>query len=245
MFATGDCGHELEKQEQGRWLLGNVLDWHRREDKAAWWEYFRLCALSDEELLDEKSALSGLVFIEAVKGSGRTAVHRYGFPLQDIDIRDGEELRSQGGARLGTVAAISVEDRTIDIKKRKDTDAFHPTAIFSHQVIGTGVLADSLFRIGEHVARVGITGPGPYEAARILLLQAAPLTHGDPLQQPGETAAQAATRLAADFVGFLHPGSARGRQDPHRRADDLCPGASGQESRHHRQQPQSHPEPSG
>src|SRR5215813_3968052 len=73
-------------EEQGRWLLGNVLEWHRREDKAAWWEYFRLCALSDEELLDEKPALSGLEFVEAVEGAGRTPVHRYRFPLQDTDI---------------------------------------------------------------------------------------------------------------------------------------------------------------
>ncbi|MCC6242106.1 MAG: TM0106 family RecB-like putative nuclease, partial [Gemmatimonadaceae bacterium] len=27
---------------QGRWLLAYMLDYHRREDKATWWEYFRL-----------------------------------------------------------------------------------------------------------------------------------------------------------------------------------------------------------
>jgi uncharacterized protein len=209
-------------EEQGRWLLGNVLEWHRREDKAAWWEYFRLCALSDEELLDEKPALSGLEFVEAVKGAGRTPVHRYRFPLQDTDIRDGEELRSQGGAKLGAVAAISVEDRTIDIKKRKDTTAFHPTAIFSHQVIGTGVLADALFRIGEHVAGAGIAGPGPYAAARGLLLLGAPLSHGDALQQSGETAAHAATRLAADFVGFLPIQGPPGAGKTHTGARMIC-----------------------
>src|SRR5262249_49873696 len=156
---------ERSAEEQARWLLGNVLEWHRREDKAAWWEYFRLSALSDEELLDEKPALSGLAFVEAVEGAGRLPVHRYRFPLQDTDIRDGEGLRSQGGEKVGGVAAIQVEDRTIDIKKRKDTAAFHPTAIFSHQVIRTDVLADALFRIGEHVAHAGIAGPGPFAAA--------------------------------------------------------------------------------
>ena len=40
---------ERTEEEQGRWLLANMLDWHRREQKASWWEYFRLCALPDED----------------------------------------------------------------------------------------------------------------------------------------------------------------------------------------------------
>ena len=31
--------------QQARWLLAYLLDWHRREDKAGWWEYFRLLEL--------------------------------------------------------------------------------------------------------------------------------------------------------------------------------------------------------
>ena len=31
---------ERTEEEQGRWLLANMLDWHRREQKASWWEYF-------------------------------------------------------------------------------------------------------------------------------------------------------------------------------------------------------------
>jgi len=37
---------ERTAEQHARWLLAYVLDWHRREDKAAWWEYFRLCDLS-------------------------------------------------------------------------------------------------------------------------------------------------------------------------------------------------------
>jgi uncharacterized protein len=36
---------ERTPEERGRWLLANVLDWHRRVEKAVWWEYFRLEAL--------------------------------------------------------------------------------------------------------------------------------------------------------------------------------------------------------
>src|SRR5690606_14216242 len=36
--------------EQARWLLGHLLEFHRREEKATWWEYFRLRNLPDEDL---------------------------------------------------------------------------------------------------------------------------------------------------------------------------------------------------
>ena len=109
---------------------------------------------------------------------------------------EGEELQSQGGSKLGAVTGISFEDRTIDIKKRKDTNSFHPTAVFAHEVINSRVLADALLRIGEFVASAGIEGTGPFEAARDLLMQAVPRAEGKALQQPGETSLQAATRLS-------------------------------------------------
>ena len=50
---------ERSTEQHAGWLLAYILDWHRREEKAAWWEYFRLCDLSAEDLLDERAALSG------------------------------------------------------------------------------------------------------------------------------------------------------------------------------------------
>src|SRR5262249_32773349 len=33
---------ERNAEQQAVWLLANLLGWHRREDKAPWWEYYRL-----------------------------------------------------------------------------------------------------------------------------------------------------------------------------------------------------------
>jgi len=41
---------EWSEEQRTRWLLAQMLEWHRREEKSAWWEYFRLCQLSDDEL---------------------------------------------------------------------------------------------------------------------------------------------------------------------------------------------------
>src|SRR5262249_23819230 len=82
---TADVPADIDdrtEEQHARWILANVLDWHRRENKGVWWEYYRLSVLSSEELLDERSALSGLTFVQSVGGTAKAPVHRYTFPIQ-------------------------------------------------------------------------------------------------------------------------------------------------------------------
>jgi predicted RecB family nuclease len=53
---------EWTEEQLACWLLAQLLEWHRREEKSMWWEYYRLCDLSDEELIEDKSALGGLEY---------------------------------------------------------------------------------------------------------------------------------------------------------------------------------------
>ena len=184
------------EQQQARWVLANLIDWHRREQKAVWWEYFRLSALSAEDLLHERSGLSGLSFVGGAGGTARAPIHRYSFPPQETDLRGGEKLRNCGGNEFGAVEAISLEQRTVDIKKRQDSAAIHPQAVFAHDYVGTGVMAEALLRIGKHVAANGIEGAGRYQAARDLLLRRPPPVGEEPIRQQAENTLQAALRLS-------------------------------------------------
>ena len=174
---------ERDDDQQARWLLANMLDWHRREDKAVWWEYFRLADLSAEDLLEERAGLSGLSFAGNAGGTAKAPIHRYSFPPQETELRGGEDLRNLGGDKLGKVEAISFEERTVDIKKRQDSAGLHPQAVFAHTYVDAQVIADALVRIGEHVADHGLHGDGPYQAARDLLLRLGPRVGGQPLRQ--------------------------------------------------------------
>jgi uncharacterized protein len=201
---------ERSTAQHARWLLAHMLDWHRREDKCAWWEYFRLAGLGDEELLEEKSALAGLVFAATVDGGTvRCPIHRYRFPAQDCDIREDHELHLPGRKEFGTVHAIDVRARTIDIKKRGAMADVHPTAVFAHRRVDPKQLADSLFRLGEWVAEHEVDAPGPHRAARDLLLRIAPRLHGGPasgaLEGAGESTLMAARRLALELDGGVLP----------------------------------------
>jgi uncharacterized protein len=191
--------------EQGRWILAYLLDWHRREEKVVWWEKFRLAALNDEELLEEKAGLAGLSFVGVVGGSAKAPVHRYRFPPQETEFRGTEQLYRQAGIKCGSVEQIALEERTIDIKKRKDSVEIHPTAVFAHDVITTEVLAESLARIGEFVGRLGLEGEGQYRAARDLLLRVPPRLSGEPLRLPGESTLAAGLRIAPKIQGGVLP----------------------------------------
>jgi predicted RecB family nuclease len=196
---------ERNAEQHGRWLLAHILDFHRREDKAIWWEYFRLSDLNAEELLDERAALADLRFIGVMPGNGRNPIHRYTFPPQETELRGGEDLNNVGGAKLGKVQAISIEDRWVDIKKRADSADIHPEAVFAHEVIGTKVLAEALVRIGEYVADNGIAGQGRYQAARDLLTREAPRIGGNPVRLAGEKPLDAGLRLAQHLAGGVLP----------------------------------------
>jgi hypothetical protein len=75
--AVDKCG--LTDLRVARWLLAYVLDFHRREEKALWWEYFRLSDLSAEDLSEERAGLSGLKFVNVVGGTAKAPIHRYIF----------------------------------------------------------------------------------------------------------------------------------------------------------------------
>ena len=205
---TADVPADIEErseEQHARLVLSNILDWHRRENKALWWEYFRLADLSAEELLDERSGIAGLAFVDSVGGTAKAPVHRYSFPAQETDLRGGEELKSRGGAALGKLEVISFDDRTVDIKKRRDTADEHPDAVFAHQVINTNVLSDAVVRIGESVADHGIAGEGEYQAACDLLLRVPPRLGGDPVSHPEESAFDAALRIVPKLSGGVLP----------------------------------------
>jgi uncharacterized protein len=189
-------------EQHARWLLAHSLDWHRREQKALWWEYFRLSDLAAEDLLEERAGLSGLSFIGVTGGTVKAPIHRYSFPPQETELRGGESLRNMGGAHFGKVEEMSLDERWVDIKKRGDTADLHSEAVFAHKVIDADVLAKALVRIGEYVAANGMEGDGPYRAARDLLMRMPPRIGDQPIQQDGEPTLDAALRIAP----FLQPG---------------------------------------
>ena len=193
------------RDQHGRWLLAQLLSWHRREEKAFWWRYFHLMNdLTDEERIAEREPIGGLTYLGEVDRVKRSIVHRYRFPAQEHAMKPGRDARdpaTRGSA--GTVHAIDEAAGTIDLKRAASSVVPHPTSLVPFDHIETTAQRGSLLRIGEWVADHGIAAGDPaFRAARDLLRRSPPRVGSDvpaALALPGEAAGQAAVRLAAEL----------------------------------------------
>jgi AAA domain len=188
---------ERSDEQEARWMLAQLLDWHRRENKASWWEGYRLADLDDEELLDERVALAGLRFVERVTVERKIPVDRYAFEKQETEVRCEKDLYHRR-EKIGCVAAIDPVKRTVDIKKMKKTADIHPSSVYMwDRPFGISEHADALLRIGTWVAENRVGGEGPYRAARDLLLRRPPRLAGqETIAAPvGEEAKTTACRV--------------------------------------------------
>jgi uncharacterized protein len=208
-----DAWSEVDK---ATWRLAHMLEFHWREDKATWWEYFRMAALGADELVDEKEGVGHLRFLGADENdddaTARCPVHRYSFPLQETSVERGDSVH-WGKDKVGTVRFVDGQE--IRIKKTQKHAGFHPPAVFAFDFIGSAEQEEALHRLGTWVLENGVDTPGDFRAARDLLLRLRPrlaeevelgpglgaevereATAGAPLTGRGEDLLDAARRLA-------------------------------------------------
>jgi predicted RecB family nuclease len=186
------------KEQQAQWLLAQLLDWHRRENKATYWEGYRLAELDEEDLLEERAGLAGLKFVERVLVERNIPVDRYSFAKQETEARGEKDLYYKG-EKFGSVVAVDVVGRTIDVKKTRRTAEMHPTAVYAwERPFDVKEHAEALYRVGAWVAKSGIDAVGPYRAGRDLLLRRPPRLVGAETIEPlaAETPENTASRIA-------------------------------------------------
>src|SRR6202011_167686 len=82
---------ERDDQQQARWLLAQMLDWHRREAKPDWWMFFARQHVSDDELLDDRESISGLDPVGEIEQIKQSTVYRYAFTPQDHKFAKGKD----------------------------------------------------------------------------------------------------------------------------------------------------------
>jgi hypothetical protein len=103
-------------EQAARWLLAHALDWHRREEKVKWWEFFRMKDLSEEDLYDEKTAVAGLSLgqrMPKMNPKERAPIDQYHYPAQECSIKLRDTLYTLDEQRFGDVVAADPVARTI------------------------------------------------------------------------------------------------------------------------------------
>jgi uncharacterized protein len=180
-------------EQHASWLLGQLLDWHRREDKAFWWRFFELCGMTDEALVDEREALGRITFDASLGPDKDSLLERYRFPIQDHGMKLGREVvnpesvkpgegRKMTFKACGTVHAIDEIGQTITLRRGPTAQGMgRPKALIPYDIVRTPEQRAALQRVARAVLQHGIdanitsTGaPAPYRAARDLLLRRGP-----------------------------------------------------------------------
>ena len=217
---------DLDDDQRARRLLAYLLEFHRREDKSTWWEFFDRCGLKGDEFIEHRVTLGRLTYAGEAGRVRRSIVHRYRFPEQAHDIRTDDSPKNPATAEsaefrwgfCGTVAKVDDAARTIDLKRGSNSPVPHPEALIPLEVVNSGVLHESLTRLAGDVASNGFRPGSPRRAAFDLLRRSPPrlataVSQPNPqgpdspasLVAPGETPPEAVRRLARQLDRSILP----------------------------------------
>ena len=168
---------ELDDEQRARRLLAHLLEFHRREDKSMWWEFFHRCGFTEEEHVESRATLGALTCEGEAGQVKRSVIHRYRFPDQPHEVKVGDSPKNPDTAEsdelkrgfCGTVVALDETGGTIDLKRGRSSPVPHPAALVPLDNVPNTVLRESLARLAEAVVSGGFAADSPRRAAFDLL----------------------------------------------------------------------------
>jgi len=181
--------------DKAKVLLGDLLEWHRREVKPAWWHFFHLHDLSGAELVAEPDALGLLSGGEVLSTVKRSNIRRFSFPAQEHRFSAGDKAIDPDNGRTWSIWEIHEGLGEVELKVDQRYDGPLPTSLIPVGPPSTKDHATRLFELGRRALDDGLDGNSAVEA---LLLRRRPNgdgATGGPLQAEEEDVPAAAVRL--------------------------------------------------
>jgi predicted RecB family nuclease len=171
--------------EHSRWLLGQLLDYHRREAKPEWWAYFDRLEADEQQLVElDTEALGGLtdagIAPRPLPPPARSAIHTLRFPPQEHKIAAGEYV--DPATRAGVVVE-RVDDGAGIVEIRRATARAReplPRALIPSGPYDTRVQRAALRRLAGDVLERGLEAGGRYAALRAIVRRDLPRTDARP-----------------------------------------------------------------
>lgn len=119
--ASLDALRAFDEPARARWLLGNLLDYHARENKPAYWEYYDRLRNVDRLLEFDHEAIGALALRSDVapfklKSGERNFVYTYTFPEQLHNLGTDEPHSPDHEIAAGRIVKIDHDARELQIK---------------------------------------------------------------------------------------------------------------------------------
>ncbi|WP_374125921.1 TM0106 family RecB-like putative nuclease [Sphingomonas sp. 28-62-11] len=180
-------------------LLLDLSQFHKREDKPAWWAIFDRLAQESEELLDDLECIQGLEALGApVKVTAKSFERTYRFPPQETKLRAGKAPCVKPAAMPEDVNLRSVDhDAGTLVLRRSAAKGELPDRLdlLPPQPLRNSVLKDAVTAVTNEI----IAGSGRLPAVEHLLTRSPPVFVDGPRPAgvvPGEGDLPAETSLA-------------------------------------------------
>jgi predicted RecB family nuclease len=169
-----------------RWLAGELLEYHRREARPAWWWYFERCGMTPEELVEDAESIGCLEADENAPAipQKRSLIHTLRFPPQDHKLAPGSVYDPATGKSAGEILEIDETTGTLKLRRGpKLAGTMLPAALIPGGPYDDSQQRMALFRVAESILR----GEDRYPALEAVLKRERPRIRGLAATEPIHT----------------------------------------------------------
>ncbi len=169
----------LEGAQPGtsRWLTAELLEYHRREARPAWWWYYERLGMTPEELVDDSESIGCLEADPSVSPEPRkrSLVYTLRFPPQDHKLGPGLADDPATGSSAGEIIEIDDASGTLRISRGpKFAGVPLPEAIIPERPYDVRQQRDAILRFAESIR----SGTACYPALQAILDRERPRIRG-------------------------------------------------------------------
>ena len=194
------------EEQKARWLLANLIHYHRREARPAWWWFFDRKKMSPEELKDDSESIGGLTLATDIptRSEKRSTIFTLRFPAQQHKLGADKDIVDPATEKHVTVISIDDASGLLEIKRGQSSKEPMPLSLIPGGPLETKKQREAIRRVAQSVIDHGFDA-SPYRAAVDILLRR-------PLQTPlppGEGGAKRRVRGAAYLFVQGPPGSGK------------------------------------
>ena len=156
--------------------LADLLEFHAREGRPQWWEYFDRQTRPDEELLDDTECVACLTMNGTPEVVKRSLLHTFWFPVQETKRKVGDQVVDIATlAYAGTIEQLDEENHIVAIKRGlKSGPLPAKLSVGPGGPIDNDALRSAIYRFAKNI----LAGNNSYSAVRDILSKALPRLSG-------------------------------------------------------------------
>lgn len=174
---------ERSDEQVARWLMAQLLEYHRREARPVWWAFFDRQDSELHDLVADVDCLGDLTPDGEPRPEKKSLVHLFRFPVQETKLGSGADVfDAANGARAGEVLELDASGGTVEVKRGPSLEDLPlPRAIIPGGPYNTQEQRNALWRLASSLGS-GPDSLGAHPAAEQILRGLPPQVAG---REPG------------------------------------------------------------